>query len=81
MTEEMIKDHAFCQKYYAENADFKQYVDKLCVKEEKSVEEALWLKLVHVTAHYYKDAIKDKITDTKLNVGCGGADALSGECK
>lgn len=69
------------KKYYSENASFKSYVDKYCVKTECDVDTALTHKLVQAAAEYYKDAIKDKITEDGIVVGCGGADAPSGECR
>ena len=65
-------------KYYEKHEGFKNYVDRYCVKEEVTKEEAFTHALVKETAQYYIEADKDKvenegkqITET-INVGCGG---------
>ena len=67
-------------KYYEKHEGFKNYVDRYCVKEEVTKEEAFTHALVKETAQYYVEADKDKvknedkhkqITET-INAGCGG---------
>ena len=69
------KDNFDYRKYYEEDARFKRYVDRHCKEYDLSLEEALQHEIVKETAHYYTDAIKDKITENGIVVGCGGADA------
>lgn len=40
---------------YAENADFKEYVDRYCVKHRISIAEALQHYLVQVVGRMYKE--------------------------
>ena len=40
---------------YAENADFKRYVDRYCVKHRISVEQALQHYLVQMAGMQYKE--------------------------
>lgn len=40
---------------YAENADFKRYVDRYCVKHRVSVDEALQHYLVRMAGRMYKE--------------------------
>ena len=40
---------------YAENADFKTYVDRYCVKHRISVEQALQHYLVQMAGRMYKE--------------------------
>lgn len=69
------------RRYYKENEDFKAYVDKYSTKEEITPDQALTHAMVREAAAYYKEAIKGKLTETGIKVGCGGADATMGECK
>ena len=68
------------RNYYDTNSDFKRYVDRHCNEFNLTVEEALQHALVKETAKYYLEAIKSKVSETGIVVGCGGADAPSGEC-
>lgn len=51
------------KRYYKESADFKLYVDKVCVKEEKTVDQVLEFGLTEWTARYYMEVAKDKLTE------------------
>lgn len=76
-----IDYYAFAKEIYNEREEMKLYVERYCKKEKKTPEEALHDRLVYETAMYYKDAIKGKVTQDGIVVGCGGADAPSGETK
>ena len=46
---------------YAENEDFRQYVDKYCTKHRISVDEALQHYLVRMAGRMYKDQNDNKV--------------------
>ena len=46
---------------YAENEDFKRYVDRYCTKHRISVDEALQHYLVRMAGRMYKDQNDNKV--------------------
>ena len=68
------------RKLYEENEGFKQYVDRYCVKEEVTKDEAFTHSVVKNAYEYYKDDNKATVTKTDVNYGCGGTIA-GGDCK
>lgn len=46
---------------YADNADFKRYVDRYCVKHRISVAEALQHYLVQAAGRVYKEQSNNKV--------------------
>lgn len=46
---------------YADNADFKRYVDRYCVKHRISVAEALQHYLVQIAGRMYKEQMDNKV--------------------
>nr|DAH37439.1 MAG TPA: TRANSCRIPTIONAL REPRESSOR COPG REPRESSOR, DNA-BINDING PROTEIN, PROTEIN-DNA.95A [Caudoviricetes sp.] len=46
---------------YAENEDFKRYVDRYCVKHRISVDEALQHYLVRMAGRMYKEQMDNKV--------------------
>lgn len=46
---------------YEQNADFKRYVDRYCVKHRISVAEALQHYLVQMAGRMYKDQMDNKV--------------------
>lgn len=46
---------------YADNADFKRYVDRYCVKHRISVAEALQHYLVRTAGQIYKEQMDNKV--------------------
>ena len=70
------------KSFYNSDERFKEYIDRACKKHRVTVDEAIRFKLSQETADYYVDAVKDKISETGIIVGCGGADApTGGDCK
>jgi len=49
------EDLAANKSAYANNAEFKKFVDRHCAKHEISVEEALTHKAITITREYYED--------------------------
>lgn len=46
---------------YAQNADFKRYVDRYCVKHRISMEQALQHYLVQMAGMQYKEQMDNKV--------------------
>ena len=46
---------------YADNADFKRYVDRYCTKHRVSVDEALQHYLVRMAGQMYKEQMDNKV--------------------
>ena len=76
------------RKFYDEDERFKRFVDRECVKQQWTVDEALQIAIVKETAHCYVEADESKIdngventTETKIIAGCGGACEDKGEVK
>lgn len=46
---------------YAENEDFKRYVDRYCTKHRVSVDEALQHYLVRMAGRTYKEQMDNKV--------------------
>ena len=46
---------------YAENEDFKRYVDRYCVKHRTSVAESLQHYLVRMAGQMYKEQMDNKV--------------------
>lgn len=46
---------------YAENEDFKRYVDRYCTKHRVSVDEALQHYLVQMAGRMYKEQMDNKV--------------------
>lgn len=46
---------------YAENEDFKRYVDRYCTKHRVSVDEALQHYLVRMAGQMYKEQMDNKV--------------------
>lgn len=68
------------QDFYEKSQSFHQYVDKYCLKHEIDKETAFCHSVIRNAYEYYKDAEKGKISVTKVDVGCGGAE-MGGDCK
>lgn len=68
------------QDLYKTNNNFKQYVDKYCVKHKIDRETAFEHSVIRNAFEYYKHVNEGKISVTEINAGCGGAE-LGGDCK
>lgn len=66
------------KRFYKENADFREYVDRFVKSRKSSVDEVLSLVVTQEYAQYVKEANADKckseanrITKTVIPVACG----------
>lgn len=54
-------EHINYTALYEQNADFKHYVDRYCVKHRISVDEALQHYLVRMAGRMYKEQMDNKV--------------------
>jgi hypothetical protein len=57
----MQMEHINYTALYEQNADFKRYVDRYCVKHRISVAEALQHYLVQMAGRMYKEQMDNKV--------------------
>ena len=67
------------KELYESNNDFKQYVDKYCVKHKIDRETAFEHSVIRNAFDYYKHVNDGKISVTEIVAGCGAASG--GDCK
>lgn len=61
------------KELYESNNDFKQYVDRYCVKQEIDREAAFEHSVIRNAFDYYKHVNDGKISVTEIVAGCGAA--------
>ena len=67
------------KELYESNNDFKQYVDRYCVKHEIDRETAFTHSVIRNAFDYYKHVNDGKISVSEIKAGCGAASG--GDCK
>lgn len=61
------------EKLYKENADFRLYVDRAAKADGETVEKELTKAVVRNVGDYYVEKTGGShVTETTINVGCGG---------